>query len=216
LSLPLTSLFVGVFPPGSLGQLIYEYGFCSSGFLNDALYKKCMNQELTLEEIDLDFMNNNPAVPYNFLQSKTDAVQISFYISVAQTTNATKKTITPSEFYVAVNEIFGDYNDARKNFVTYLVNGDQHCFTPYDLYYTADTISAKDNGASTSTQLMSNWVNSLPLSTNEAINTRCDGTIQSSSSSSPYSSRFRSDFTSGSDNTYCSSKVVPKQFTEPK
>jgi hypothetical protein len=71
-----------------------------------------------------------------------------------------------------------------------------------DLYYTADTISAKDNGASTSTQLMYNWVNSLPLSTNKVINPRCDGTIQvSSAATSPNSSRFRNGFASATDNT---------------
>lgn len=191
--------YAGVFPEGSLGQLIYGYGFCSSGFLSPTLEKKCNNQELTLEEIDLEFMANNPLVPYNFLQSKTDAVQISFYISVAQTTNSTEKTITPTQFYNDVNDLFGAYNAARKNFVTYLVDGDHHCFTPYDLYFQADTKSATDNGATTSTQLMYDWVNQLPLVNGESIDTRCDGTLQ---------------LKGPVDNTYCSSKVVPKEFTE--
>eukprot|EP01040_Poterioochromonas_malhamensis_P003221 gene3221-3433_t len=196
--------YAGVFPDNSLGPLIYDFGFCSSGFLNDALYKKCMNQELTLEALNLDFMTNNPFVPYSFIQSKTDAVQISFYISIATSTNATQKTITPAQFYKKVNDLFADYNTARRNFVTYLVDGDHHCFTPYSLFFEADTKGAEDNGATTSTQLMSDWANQLPLSSGQAIDTRCDGDLQTINTN-----------LSPPDTTYCSSDVVPKEFVEP-
>jgi hypothetical protein len=191
--------YAGVFPPGSLGQLIYNYGFCSSGFLTPAMTKKCNEQTLTLEEIDLEFMTNNPKVPYTFLQSKTDAVQMSFYISVGQTTNTTSKTITPTEFYNQVNDLFGDYNAVRKNFLTYLVDGDHHCFTCYDLFFEADTKGPEDNGTTTTTKMMADWVNQLPLSSGEVMDTLCDGALKG---------------TVGPDNTYCSNKVVPKEFVE--
>jgi hypothetical protein len=196
--------YAGVFPEGSLGQLIYNYGFCSSGFLSPALLAKCNKQELTLEAVDLEFMTNNPRVPYAFMQSKVDNVQISFYISVGQTTNTSQKTITPTQFYSEVNALFGDYNSVRKNFLTYLMDGEQHCFTPYNHLYTADTKGAADNGATTNTELLYQWMDKLPLASGESIDTHCDGTIQETVSQEKI----------GPDNTYCSSRVVPKQFTE--
>ena len=60
--------YAGVFPVGSQGPLVYNYGFCSSGFLSDPLYQKCMNQELTLQDINMEFIANTPSVPTSFIQ----------------------------------------------------------------------------------------------------------------------------------------------------
>jgi hypothetical protein len=194
--------YAGVFPEGSMGPLIYSYGFCNSGFLSDDLQKKCDAQTLTLQDIDLEFFSSNPTVPVSFIQSKVDIVQQSFFIAIGVTTNNTEKTINPTEFYADVNIIFGDtYNTQLKNFVTYLVDGDHHCFTNQDLYYTADAKGPNDNGESNSGVMMSEWVNPLPLSTGEQISTVCEGDLQTSP--------LKRD-----DNTYCSSTVSPKTFTE--
>jgi hypothetical protein len=60
--------YAGVFPPGTQGPLIYNYGFCSSGFLSEDLYQKCINQELTLQEINMEFISAIPNVPTSFIQ----------------------------------------------------------------------------------------------------------------------------------------------------
>ncbi len=44
--------------------------------------------------------------------------------------------ITKEEFYAKLNEAFSGYNK-QPNFLTYLVDNDQHCFTPMSVYYTA-------------------------------------------------------------------------------
>jgi len=191
--------YAGDFPDGTMGPLVYGYGFCSSGFLSDALYKKCMDQTLTLQDINMEFIAVNPSVPYAFLQSKVDVVQQSFYISVGISMNASQKSITPTQFYNDVNNIFGLYSQNNQNFITYLVDGDQHCFTCYDLLYTADGISAKDNGASNSKEMMDEWANHFPMTTGDSVSTVCEGKLQSSGFD---------------DNTYCSTKVEPKTYTE--
>ena len=64
--------------------------------------------------------------------------------------------ITPEEFYQKVNGIFGTYN-REKNFLTYLVDGPKHCFTPYDLYYSADALGPEDDGQNNKQQMMYSW-----------------------------------------------------------
>lgn len=189
--------YAGVFPPGSTGPLIYGFGFCTAPFLSAELVDKCKAQTLEITDIDLSGMNSISHIPWVFLQSKVDIVQQSFYVSVAISVNASSKTITPTEFYSDVNNIFGTYNAKEKTFLTYLVDGDHHCFTNQALYYTADPISSTDAGQSTSSPLMYQYVNSLPLGEGASQQTVCDGALQGAS-----------------DNTYCSSKVVPKTFTE--
>ena len=98
--------YAGVFPPGSQGPLVYNYGFCSSGFLNKALYAKCMNKDLTLQDINMQNIRDSPEVPISFIQSKTDIVQMSFYVAIGATTPDTSAFITPKLFYNDVNEIF--------------------------------------------------------------------------------------------------------------
>jgi len=186
--------YAGVFPEGTEGPLIYDFGYCTSGFLSPTLYTKCMNQQLTLSDINMEFLASTQNVPYNFIQSKTDVVQISFFMMVAATTNTQPLVITPEEFYNDVNEIFGGYNKGNNNFVTYLVDGGQHCFTNQDLYYDANTKGPHDSGKSTDTEMMNEWVNRIPLANGESTNTRCDV---------------------GTDaNTYCHQDVSPKQYTE--
>lgn len=198
--------YAGVFPPGTVGPLMYAYGFCESGLLSPALYNKCVKQQLSLEEMNQEFMRAQSTVPFAFIQSKTDIVQQSFYVSVAISMNSSSKTITPAQFYSGVNDIFGGYNANASNFVTYLVNGDQHCFTNQALYFTADPQSAKDNGKSTASVMMHDWANTLPLRDGESVNTVCDGSVKNVLTGEKEKVT--------ADNTYCSAQVVPKTFVE--
>lgn len=80
----------------------------------------------------------NRGVSYGFIQSKADAVQISFYIAVGALTPDAQAAITPEEFYAETNRIFEQYN-AHGNFVNYMVSGNKHCFTNSAVVYDADT-----------------------------------------------------------------------------
>ena len=98
--------YAGVFPPNSQGPLVYNFGFCSSGFLSPANYAKCVNQQLTLQDINMQNMRDSPSVPVTFVQSKTDIVQMSFYVAIGMTTPNTSALITPKTFYSDVNKVF--------------------------------------------------------------------------------------------------------------
>jgi hypothetical protein len=195
--------YAGIFPEGTTGPLVYNYGFCTSGFLSPDLYAKCMNQTITMQDMDLEFISATPTVPYTFIQSKTDDVQMSFYIMIGLTSHIPDPLINPTEFYDDVNEVFGLYNAELPNFVTYLVDGYHHCFTNQDLYYTADAQGPDDAGSSNSGMMLSDWTNVVPLSDGQSQNTVCEGDLQ------------RADKVKGQDdNDYCSTTVSPKQYVE--
>mmetsp|Transcript_31921 Transcript_31921/g.53350 ORF Transcript_31921/g.53350 Transcript_31921/m.53350 type:complete len:453 (-) Transcript_31921:262-1620(-) len=204
--------YAGVFPEGTQGPLIYEYGFCKSGFLSEELTAKCNAKELTLLEIDLEFIAATPNVPYSFIQSKIDSVQMSFYIAVGITMNATGNMMTnPTEFYEGVNEIFGTYNSKLSNFVTYLVDGPHHCFTNQGLYYDADAMGPHDAGKTNSGDMLHEWTNYLPLADGEHIDSVCEGDVQQQ----PGATTTTTATTTGPEkNTYCSADVIPKQYTQ--
>jgi len=196
--------YAGVFPLGSVGPLVHDFGFCTSGFLSDDLYAKCISETLSIEEINLEFAAAHPTVPVSFLQSKVDNVQQAYYIALGVSMNTTHSETTPTQFYADTNTVFGLYNDQLKNFLTYLVDGENHCFTCYDLYFTADAKGPSDNGATNTGLTMSQWVGAMPLASGSTSNTVCEGAAKASLSA----------VTGLVDNTYCSSKVYPKQFVE--
>jgi hypothetical protein len=137
--------FVGFFPPGTEGPLIYDFGVCSGSFLTKELKSICLKKELTMDQVTLSWLSMNPTVPFSFIQSKEDEVQYSYYIAIAVTENA-DPDLTPAQFYAGVNEILQSYNANSPNFLVYMIDGIQHQYTPFDLYYTADAISTTDNG----------------------------------------------------------------------
>lgn len=148
-----------------------------NGFISAENLAKCEAQTLTIQDIENEFMDATPDVPFAFIQSKTDTVQMSFYVSVGLTTPNTTAAITPESFYDDVNAVFEEYN-GHDNFLTYLVDGTQHCFSPYNLFYTADGISAEDNGAAATQEMMYEWANHFPLAESESESTVCEGDLQ--------------------------------------
>jgi len=72
--------------------------------------------------------------------------------------------------------------------------------TSQELYYTADAQGPNDAGATNSGLMLSDWTNIVPLANGESQNTVCEGDLQA---------RLKKD-----DNTYCSSAVSPKKYTE--
>lgn len=201
--------YAGIFPEGTTGPLVYDYGFCSSGFLSPELYAKCMDQTITMQDIDLEFIAATPTVPYTFIQSKVDDVQISFYIAIGLTSHVEDPLINTTEFYDDVNSVFGLYNANLANFVTYLVDGPHHCFTNQDLYYTADAMGPQDDGKTNAGLMLSDWANLVPLSEGEAQNTVCEGDVQVGAVQQQ-----KGKVAAKGDNAYCSSTVVPKQYIE--
>jgi hypothetical protein len=101
---------------------------CDCILLNDRLNALCRAGNLTLQEFNVEYLPRNPNIPHAWLQSKTDIVQRSFYTALALS-EGYDPLLSARQFYDQVNDIFAQYNPFR-NFLTYLVDGDQHCYTP--------------------------------------------------------------------------------------
>jgi len=205
--------YAGVFSPGSMGPLIKQYGLCASGFVPSSLLDQCNAGTLTLDQLDAVWISEMPTKPWAFIQSKADIVQMSFYEALALSFNTTNKEISPSIFYADVNAIFGGYNKANANFLAYLVDGDTHCFTNADRFYTTTALGPDGSAAkaaasnklrsskSTSDKSLYEWTDLFPLAEGQSVSTQCDGEMSTADAA-------------GKDATYCDPAVVPKTFTE--
>lgn len=226
-----------------MAPLVYDYGLCSSGLLNLALTKKCNAKSISVQDIMLNNLRAYPHVPFAFVQSKIDNVQQMFFIalgvliccirllfkyknsddgSIQVTLNSTQKVIVPAEFYFELNKMFAIYN-RLPNFITYLVDGDKHCFTQESGYYESDGVGYSDNNGplNNNTIMLSEWMNQLVDSSSSNANknsidlqTECIGEVKTPSPPSPPLSEedgnplsFQS---ANSRNDYCSSLVFPK------
>ena len=66
----------------------------------------------------------------------------------------------------------------------------------------ADAISAEDNGASNSKEMMSVWSGHFPLSNGESETTVCEGDVQASAGKAV------------NKQVYCDADIVSKEFVE--
>jgi hypothetical protein len=196
--------YAGIFPEGATGPLMYDFGFCTSGFLSPELYDKCMNQQLTFGEVDLEQIAATPTVSYTFIQSKVDVVQRSFFRAVAFTGNYTDRQMSPAIFYNDVNTLFGDYNAKLPNFLVYLVDGHTHCYTPRETFYTTDPLKPWYDGKSDG-PLLHDYIGALPLDDAQSADTVCLGTVQAPGAL---------ELPSNNTNAYCSSGIVPKSYVQ--
>lgn len=152
-------------------------------------------------------------------QSKVDVVQLAFYDLVGLTTtpnlsirNLGDSLITPSSFYREANTMLSNYTSP--NVLVYLVDGGQHCFTPFRYFYSADTYG-KDTWAAqlypnitdaspgdvilSSSVSVLNWTTGLPLEPGESLRSQCSGVVK------------EEDAWRGT--TYCAPYVIEQTYT---
>mmetsp|Transcript_15439 Transcript_15439/g.43752 ORF Transcript_15439/g.43752 Transcript_15439/m.43752 type:complete len:447 (+) Transcript_15439:86-1426(+) len=203
--------YIGVFPPNTQGPLIYDYGGCTTDILPPELQSQCLAQNLTLQTVMEYWMAESPNVPFSYVQSKVDIVQISFY-SLLATSTGHNPFIGRSEFYDRVNDIMEGYN-VYPEFVTYLVDGPQHCFTNMNLYYDAGPTGPHE-GETSGTTMVHDWVNSVPLASGDSIDTVCEGKPRDTTIAVPQNLAENEMFRRVAL-TYCSTELYPKTYVEP-
>jgi len=101
--------FVGYFPPGSQGPLITSFGVCGGVLLEEepSLNALCLASNLTVQDVVTNALEQHPSTQIAFTNSKTDAVQIGFYKAIGELSNENYDgTISPTSYYVGINEIF--------------------------------------------------------------------------------------------------------------
>lgn len=177
----------GLFPHAALKPLLKLYGVCSyvgSLTLTSApLASLCQRSQLTIQAVLLSTMRTFSTVPFSFLQSKEDAVQISFFDGVDLTQGLSSGVLDGPSFYIATQSFLESYN-AAPNWVIYWVNGDTHEFLTQRWFFEADTmhsgassfrrrLSSTDNSSTSAPPLMCVWISRLPLAVGKSISSQC-------------------------------------------
>eukprot|EP00606_Chrysophyceae_sp_TOSAG23-5_P000391 GSChrysophyteH2.ASY1.ANO1.1273.1 assembled CDS len=173
--------YAGVFPPGTIGPLMKIFGVCETDLVPTAMQADCDAGELSISNVVQSHITKFPQYPFAFIQSKIDAVQQSFYVMVGLTSRNASAVITPSRFYSGVNGIFTSYNKQSPNFLTFLVDGPMHCFTPMDIMYSTSSAGPYGKRHKQDSNSLTNWLKSFPLSSGQAASTVCEGTVESTS-----------------------------------
>lgn len=169
--------FAGLFPPSSQGPTIKGYGICELDIMPDELKPACREETITLQDWVFSTIGSFPEIPFSFIQAKEDIVQRAFYAAIAATFGEKSSWMLSGDaFYRKVNDIWGRYA-AHKNFMSYTIEGGQHCYSPLPYFYTAST-EGKDGGRSQEQQKLAGWVERLPIRVGGNISTECHGVVQ--------------------------------------
>lgn len=168
--------YIGLFPDGTQGPVLKEtWPVCDGGFLqgfmSNALIASCEAETITMQEWLLETMAEHSEVPFSFIQSKYDATQTAFYAAIATTFLKLPIYLSSAEFYSKSNDIFLMYHDSP-NEVHFLIDSSQHCYTPYSLFYTADTA-----GPRRFSSMMADWT-ATTIGTPSSTSTQCDGELE--------------------------------------
>ena len=138
--------YVGVFPEGSQGPTMTDFGVCDSGVLDDMpeLQELCDQDVLTLQDMSSTSMSRHPDVPFAWIQSKADIVQKLYYDAIGLTIEMEIDAIDSSKFAGDMNDIYQGYTaSGNDNAVSYLVDSLMHTYTLMDMVYHATSEGKK-------------------------------------------------------------------------
>ena len=108
--------FIGYFPPTTESGLIVDFGYCETAIIAPGLVGACRAGTLLFKDIVDQALEEQPEVPFAYLNSKTDAVQISYYTAIAATAgrNVTD-LLSPEAYYAGINTMLQGYADAVRS-----------------------------------------------------------------------------------------------------
>ena len=104
-----------------------------------------------------------------------DVIQKAFFRYIAFTGNYSDTAMSPAIFYNDISTLFGSYSTKLDNFLVYLVDGHNHCYTPRETFYITDAVSPWDNGKGTDGIMLHDWVAQMPLRNRATVSTVCQG-----------------------------------------
>ena len=161
-----------------MGPLISRFGMCDTVIMEsypDFLQQKCEAESLVLEDVVPIGMMQDPNVVWSFLQSKYDAVQISYYVGVAALCLEAEAFINEEYFYAWTNLIL-EYYRFYPNFQLFYVDSSQHTYLPNNDMYKATTISSTGGLGDNPTMLA--FMNQQQQSANSTVVSQCDGGLE--------------------------------------
>ena len=181
--------YIGLFPADLEGQMMYDYGMCDLYFLTDDMRVLCERKQASVAYWAQVQMQLAPQVPYLFLHSRTDRVQIKYYNYLVESFGL-EEELDEEGFVEGADAMLEKFN-ALSNFVVYYVDSSQHCFTPTPYMFFADTeglgdYEQNDDGDDANavddddvfsvdieTETMNKWLSRAPLPVGRGISSQC-------------------------------------------
>merc|ERR1712194_747669 len=184
--------YMAVFPEGTQGSIVKNFGSCNLPILKHAK-EKCEAGEFNLQDFLEMVIAKYPKVAFAHLQPKGDLVQRIFYKTVAASFFMTPY-ITERSFYKTTNGYMQRYNK-YPNYVAYLVDGSFHTFAQWNWWYSA-SVAGANSAAPAGTLAVWEWTGKLV--NHEAVTSQCKGPLKPN------------DWYWFSGSSYCDEKVFPK------
>lgn len=153
--------YCGSFPGATQAATMERWGTCDVPLWTGDLAAKCTDHTITIQAALEDAMRKFPNVAFGSLQSKTDGYQIVFYEGMAKSWGMIDEMSCPGEkLYKACNGIFEGFA-AFPNYAVYLIDGSHHCFTNFDLFYSASTDGPETSAEAANATSVHQWVREL-------------------------------------------------------
>ncbi|CAK9022647.1 unnamed protein product [Durusdinium trenchii] len=148
--------YAGVFPSNTEGAVLQRWKACSLNIFSPEQQRACQESRIGLPDVVAKIIQEHPTVAYGFIQSKADSFQRLFYELVAFTIQRSFSKLSGPLFYKLSNRIFKEYNK-HKNFLLFLVDGDNHEFNSQRIWNKAGIKGAVD-GSPRGVLSLQGWV----------------------------------------------------------
>uniref|UniRef100_A0A7S2LK29 EF-hand domain-containing protein n=1 Tax=Zooxanthella nutricula TaxID=1333877 RepID=A0A7S2LK29_9DINO len=130
----LADSYLDLFPGGSQQQVLRSLGACDTPLFTWRQKIECWKSNLTAHAVFEDAMRAFPTVTFAQVNSKYDKTQEYFHQAVAFSSGSAPTITNGSTYFAAVNSRLRDFNK-HANYISFLVKGNQHCYTPYASLY---------------------------------------------------------------------------------
>jgi hypothetical protein len=168
--------YAGVFPDGSQGPTMIDFGICDSPVIANTLdlQDKCDAGELTLQDMASAAMGRHEDVPFAYIQSKRDIVQEAYYDVIGLTMDREVDVVNDAVFFEGVNDVFSQYAKDHGNALTYMVDSPMHTYTGLPIVFSATANGLFGGGDEIK---MVDWIGQFPLDVNQTADSICNGDI---------------------------------------
>jgi len=169
--------YLGVFPPGTQGPTIRNFGMCSLPiFPNTPNFQAiCDAGEMSIQDVFDNTMAAHPTVAFAVQQAKWDLVQRLFYGAIALSFFDLDVYQSSTEFYETTNTMLERFGRHR-NFVNYYVDGGAHTFLWFDAYYTATVKGVTGLLGDAGKPDLATWTNALI--DHQPVQSQCNGPLE--------------------------------------
>merc|ERR1719350_2206286 len=166
--------YMGVFPEGTQGPTIKNFGACSLPIFKD-FRDECEAGAANIQDVFDYAISMHPTVAFSMIQPKWDIVQRLFYAAIAFSYRDLDLYINAVSFYEETNDHMQRYS-RHHNFVWYYVDGPFHTFLQGDFYYSATVTGFAGLLGTGGKPTLANWTNALIE--HQPVQSACNGGLE--------------------------------------